>query len=60
MQFMVGPKITWRNEICHIGIGYDFGVVPTRWKSDDINILNSPKERIDRVHLSLAVNIARY
>jgi hypothetical protein len=59
-QFMVGPKITWRSKIFSVGIGYDFGVVPVRWKSDNLEISNSPKERIDRVYLSLAVNLARY
>jgi len=59
-QFMIGPKITWRNELFHVGIGYDFGVVPIRWRSDNLKLSNSPKERIDRFYLSLAFNIATY
>jgi hypothetical protein len=59
-QFMVGPKITWRSKFFSVGIGYDFGVVPTRWKSDNLKISNSSKERIDKIHLNLAVNLAKY
>ena len=59
-QFIIGPKITWRSQIFSVSLGYDFGIVPTLWKSDNLEISNSPKEKIDRVHLSFAFNIARY
>ncbi|MDR1180650.1 MAG: hypothetical protein LBL13_01540, partial [Bacteroidales bacterium] len=58
-QFMAGTKVTWRNQICDVSIGYDFGCVPARWKSNNVNITNSPKERIDKVHLDLAVYFLR-
>ena len=54
-QCMIGPKITWRNNIIPISIGYDFGIVPLRWTSNTVNILNSPKERIDRIHIDFEI-----
>ena len=58
-QLMLGPKITWRNDgIYDISIGYDFGVMPMRWKSNTVNILNSPKERIDRIHIDFIIRFA--
>ncbi|MDR1878065.1 MAG: hypothetical protein LBQ64_00700 [Bacteroidales bacterium] len=59
-QLMAGPKITWRNRMCDVSVGYDIGCIPLRWTSGRINLSNSPKERIDRVHLSLAVHLAKY
>ena len=59
-QIMLGPKITWRNTICQIGIGYDFGIIPIHWKSTSVNITNSPKERIDKIHFDIAVKIVNY
>lgn len=59
-QMVLGPEIIWRNKICHVGIGYDFGCIPAAWKSGDVTISKSPKERIDRVHLDLMIHIAHY
>ena len=54
-QCMIGPKITWCNNIIPISIGYDFGIVPFRWKSNSVNVFNSPKERIDRIHIDFEI-----
>jgi hypothetical protein len=59
-QLMIGPKITWRNKICDVSIGYDIGCIPLCWTSNSVNILNSPKERIDRIHFDLAIYFAKY
>jgi hypothetical protein len=59
LQFMAGPKVTWRNKICDVSAGYDFGCIPARWTSNNVNITNSPKERIDKIHLGLVVYILR-
>jgi hypothetical protein len=57
---MIGPKITWRSPIFSVSLGYDFGVIPTLWTSDNLKVSNSPKERIDRIHFDLAVWLAKY
>ena len=52
-QLMAGPRITWRHDMFDIGIGYDFGCIPFRLKSNNVNLSNSPKERIDRIYFDL-------
>jgi hypothetical protein len=59
-QLQAGAKITWRSKYCHFGIGYDIGCIPTTWKSTTVHIANSPKERIDRVHLDFGAVIIKY
>ena len=60
-QLMAGPKITWRyDNFFNISVGYDFGCIPTRWKSSNVNISNSPKERIDRIYFDIGIILLRY
>jgi hypothetical protein len=59
-QFMIGAKFSWRSDYLTLGIGYDVGCIPTTWQSGSVEISNSPKERIDRVHFDITYDIRKF
>ena len=52
-QFMIGPIIRFEQNQCVFSLGYEFGIVPTYWKSNDMLIINNYKERFDRIHFDI-------
>ena len=50
MQFMIGPIIKFEQDRCIFSLGYDFGLIPMYWKSNNMAIVNNYKERFDRIH----------
>ncbi|MDR1793136.1 MAG: hypothetical protein LBR36_06845 [Bacteroidales bacterium] len=60
-QLRIGPKITYHNKDIDISIGYDFGCIPLRWQSsENVNVTNSPKERTDKVYISLTTYFKKF
>ena len=50
MQFMIDPIIKFEQDQFIFSLGYDFGLIPMYWKSNNMAIVNNYKERFDRIH----------
>mgnify|MGYP001259576689 CR=1 FL=1 len=55
MQFMIGPMVKFEDDWYMISIGYDFGIIPMYWKSNNMVIANNYKERMDRIHIDYII-----
>ncbi len=50
-QFMLGVAISYQHKNWEFSIGYDIGLVPTKWESQEMIIRNAPKERLHNLHI---------
>ncbi len=59
-QLMVGPRVTWQNSLLAVSAGYDVGCVPMNWFSNYYEMANGQKERLNRLYVTLLVNIGAF
>lgn len=59
-QLMLGPVVSYNLDWCKFRVGYDFGIMPSVWKSSVVKIANSPKERLNMLYFQYIVNIAKF